>query len=555
MEIIRKILKILGGIFFAAVIVYIILTLVAIPLFAPMIIEKQAAKILRHTVRVRGVSLNPFLWRLKIAGFAIQGHDGGDMLGWDLLTVDASFSNFFKKICRIELIEIDGLAVRARLMDKGRVDLTDLVPPPSANSAQKNPPPRDNSGKPFPVMVDSFLLRGGRIQFNDTTVTPVFETVLSDINIDMSHFTTDPANVTDIKFKTYLDSRGHITGACRAKLMASTPELDANFSLEHYSLKAVTPYTGKFAGRAASGGLLDFKTVYKISQNKLNASHHLLIQRFKFGEKIESRDALNLPFGLALALLEDPKGRIDISLPVSGDLNDPKFQYTHLIGQTIRNFFMKLVTSPFSALGSLLGAEQGTEELGSIRFLPGKSDIPPEESKKIQSLAQILKSRPKLLLEISGGYDATLDWKAIKNASFMKEYQELRKKSSRSDYWVLQTIYQRHFGIRSLWNLTSKFRVRGGYDYENLNAELRRFLIEDAFPDRKVLSDLAATRARILWEALIKQQLDPRRVTIGKVGENQSSLGYVPTNFTLTVFETPGEENSPEKNENIEDGS
>ena len=101
---------------------------------------------------------------------------------------------------------------------------------------------------------------------------------------------------------------------------------------------------------------------YNIADNKLVASHKILVQRFEFGDKVESKDALHLPFGMAVALLEDPQGKINISLPVHGDMSDPEFEYFHLIGQVARNFFMKLVTKPFSFLASAIGSESGEEE-------------------------------------------------------------------------------------------------------------------------------------------------------------------------------------------------
>ncbi len=88
------------------------------------------------------------------------------------------------------------------------------------------------------------------------------------------------------------------------------------------------------------------------------------------GEHVDSPNAVNLPLDLAIALLKDSSGRIDIGLPVSGDLNDPQFSYGHLIWKALVNLLTKIVTSPFRALGSLFGG--GEEQQDIIVFDPGK---------------------------------------------------------------------------------------------------------------------------------------------------------------------------------------
>ena len=132
-----------------------------------------------------------------------------------------------------------------------------------------------------------------------------------------------------------------------------------------------------------------------------------------------------------MALLEDPQGKINIALPASGDMSDPKFEYTHLIVQVIRNFFFNLITKPFSFLGSVLGAsDNGTDELGYVRFTPGKADLSDTQKQKLTTLIKGLKEHPKLRLEIDGSYDPQVDWKAIQADVFTKDYEALRKKSS-----------------------------------------------------------------------------------------------------------------------------
>ena len=321
--------------------------------------------------------------------------------------------------------------------------------------------------------------------------------------------------------------------------LAQPLKMETTFSLNDYALGVLTPYAGKYTGRELKDGKLDLNMDYRISDNMLVASHKLLIQKFEFGKNVDSKDALHLPFGLAVALLEDPQGKINIALPVSGDMSDPKFKYSHLIFQVIGNFFMKLVTEPFSILGSMLGSSgAGTDELGYVRFDPGKSFLSGSQKIKLLKLIKSLKERPKLRLEIDGSYDPQVDWKAIQAAAFAREFQRLRKDSDRTEGKDYQLLYQRHFGIRALWALAKKFKEGvGKYQDDKLDEEIKKELIAKAPPDVAALSVLAQARAQLVHDFLVNGGFVSERLSFGHPQETQSSMGYVPLQFTLTVFD------------------
>jgi len=197
-----------------------------------------------------------------------------------------------------------------------------------------------------------------------------------------------------------------------------------------------------------------------------------------------------------------------------------------------------LITSPFSVLGSILGgSDTGTDELGFVRFTPGKIFLAGPEKIKLMKLIKSLKERPKLSLEIDGSYDPQVDWKAMQADIFTKDYAKLRKESSRSDSTVYQLLYQRRFGIRALWALSKKYKEGiGEYKDVKLDQEIKRQLIENAPPDQASLSVLAQARAQIIHDFFITNGFAAQHLSIGHPQTTQSSMGYVPLQFTLTIF-------------------
>ncbi len=546
----RKIIQILTKIVIGIFLFYLIAGFIVIPLVLTWAISSQGAKFLKTPVHVRSVSLNPFLFQLKIKGFEILDAKKQVVVGFDSLFVDVSFIQFFKKAYMVETFQLDGLKLNVELLDKGHINLLNLLPKETTPASKAAPQVKKeeaaktkeatSTDNALPlIVVNKVDLQRGAIHFVDTTIQPNFSTTLNQMELHIDHFSTNPQDQTHVRFQTLLDEKGKITVEAIVKPLATPLELEVSVNINDYAMTILSPYIGKYTGHGLSNGKLDFRMDYKISANKLTAGHKILIQKFEFGSKVESKDALPLPFGLAVALLEDPQGKISISLPVTGDLSDPKFEYFHLIGQVARNFFLKLVTKPFSFLASMIGSDGGgTEELGYVRFVPGKADLSIEEKGKLAILIKGLQERPKLNLAINGSYDPQVDWKAIQADVFSKDYEELRKQSSRSESKVYQQLYQRRFGIRALWTLAKKYKQGVGvYQDEKLDQEIKRQLIENAPPDVGALGVLAQARAQLVYDFFQSSNFDIKRLSIGQPHPAQSSMGYVPLEFTLTVFE------------------
>jgi hypothetical protein len=118
---------------------------------------------------------------------------------------------------------------------------------------------------------------------------------------------------------------------------------------------------------------------YDINQKQLKAENKFLIDHFTLGPHNESTNATHLPVKLAVALLKDRNGRIDLDIPLTGRTDDPQFKIAPLVFKVVVNLIVKAATSPFSLLGALVG---GGEELSFVDFQPGRADIPDTEAQK-----------------------------------------------------------------------------------------------------------------------------------------------------------------------------
>ncbi|MDP2654113.1 MAG: DUF748 domain-containing protein [Candidatus Omnitrophota bacterium] len=557
MNILKKILKFSGLTVAGIFLFYLFVSWAVIPLAVPWAIKSQGTKILKTPVKARSASFNPFLWRFTLKGVEVLDSDKQVLAGFDKLQVNVSFLALFKKIYRVEAFLLDGLKVNAALLPDGSINLLALAPQPAAPDAPASPakaeestPPAQPAALPL-VVIDEIALTNGQVSFTDQSVQPNFKTTLNAIDIRVTGVSTRPDCRVKTTFQAKLDNKGAISSEALIDPFVQPLQMETTFTLDQYAMQVLTPYTGKYTGRELADGNLTLKMDYRIADNKITAGHKLLIQKFTFGNKVESKDALGLPFGLAVALLEDPQGRITITLPVKGDMSDPEFEYMHLVGQVVRNFFVKLVTKPFSFLASVIGAESGTEELGTLKFIPGRAEISDEEKAKLDLLAKGLMERPKLNLEINGTYDPQADWKAIKTEVFNKDYEQLKGETTKAETWIYQQLFQRQFGIRDLWQVNNDVRKEDGtIDEAALNEAIKIKIIDHGQPDKGALEVLAQARAKMIHDALIAAGFDQQRMSLGPVKTAQVSMDLVPLEFTLTVLGEAGEGNpQPEATE------
>ena len=162
----------------------------------------------------------------------------------------------------------------------------------------------------------------------------------------------------------------HIGG--ELNLLSAALYTDVTMSFKDVDLTIVNPYSGHFAGYKIEKGKLSVDVTYKIDQRKLDAKQHFVIDQLQLGDRVDSPDAVHLPFKLAVALLKDRNGIIDLNLPMNGSLDDPTFRIGPIIWKILVNLITKAATAPFALLGHLFG---GDEHMNIVEFAPGSAEL------------------------------------------------------------------------------------------------------------------------------------------------------------------------------------
>jgi uncharacterized protein involved in outer membrane biogenesis len=346
-----------------------------------------------------------------------------DLLKWKALSLGAIDFEMEPMKVSLDQIALSEYYARIIVSAEGRFNLQDLVAAKSEPPAEK---PRAAAPAPN-VRIGKILLQGGNVNFSDFYIQPNYGANLTGIGGAVTEMTPEKAGDVDLRGK--IDNAAPVEIVGRVNPLAADLFLDMKGSARDIELSPLSPYAVKYAGYGIERGKLSVNVKYAVDQRKLVAENQIYLDQLTFGERVESPTATKLPVTLAVALLKDRNGVIDIRLPISGSLDDPQFSLGGIIFKVIVNLIVKAVTAPFALLGSLFG---GGEELAYLEFAPGSAALAGGEQPKLESLARALTERPGLKLDITGRAAPEADREGLKRAALdakvrAQKFNDLRR--------------------------------------------------------------------------------------------------------------------------------
>ena len=338
---------------------------------------------------------------LRVDNFRVDEADSGErLLAWKALTANGLSLGLAPDQLRIEEARIEGLGAKVVVFKDRSVNLKAMIIEPADAATGKAAVTTGDTEVLFPVAIERVRFEDGNVEFADLSLILPFGAKVHQLAGLVEGVSTERTSRASLKVEGRVDEFGLARAEGSLAPFRPTSFMDLNVIFRNVEMPALSPYAATFAGRRIASGRLSLDLKYKINDGKLSGDNHVVLEKFTLGERVESPDAISLPLDLAIALLTDSDGKIDLTVPVSGDVNDPKFSYGPLIWQAIRTVIGKIVSAPFRALGALFGG--GSENLESIAFDPGRAALLPPEQEKLKRVADGLAKRAQIRLVAEG---------------------------------------------------------------------------------------------------------------------------------------------------------
>ncbi|MBS1197866.1 MAG: hypothetical protein H6R18_1651 [Proteobacteria bacterium] len=365
---------------------------------------------------------------------AVDKASTNDFLRWKSLAfagVNAQLSPFS---LNVEHVVLSDYFARVILSPEGRINLQDimrsqaggaksLTDEASVASTPATPKPAATKSMP-PVSIKKLVLQGGKVRFTDNFIKPNYTANLAALGGMVSGLSSNAKSMATVDLHGQVNN-APLKIAGKVNPLKGELALDIKAEVKSMELAPLSPYSGKYVGYGIEKGKLSFEVAYKVEDRKLTAENRLILDQLTFGERVEGSTAGNLPVHLAVALLRDRNGVIDINLPIGGSLDDPQFSVGGLIVRVIVNLIGKALTAPFALIGSLFG---GGEELSWLEFDAGRAAITQAQEAKLKTLAKALTERPAVKLEITGRADPETDREGLRRASIDRKVRALKLK-------------------------------------------------------------------------------------------------------------------------------
>ncbi|MGY3949050.1 hypothetical protein BJP24_17320 [Aeromonas allosaccharophila] len=417
---------------------------------------------------------------------------------------------------RIKEIALHKPFARIEIHEDGTTNLQQLLlPQPAATNSTQVAAGR--KGPDFRFTIDQLRTEQGNLRFADRSLSQDFVADIASLGGQSRHISNIPGQRSDLAFNGKVDRYAPVTIRGGTNLLVANPILDIAVAFNNLELTTFTPYSGTYAGYAIDKGQLSMKLHYKLEGNRLEGDNDITIKKLQLGEKIKSEQAKDLPLGLAIALLSDANGVIQMNLKVKGDLDQPDFSIGNIFWDVLGNTLSKAITSPFSLLASLA---DGTDDLDELPFLPGDPDLTPTQQEKLVKLAQALKDRPKLSMNIRGKVNFNEERPILQRQKLERVLAKLTGNQADLDLLeqdpalqeALAQAYEERFG-EDLEELADRLHL----DEESaaLRAQAVILLRDQQLITAKSLRNLAMRRAQNTKEFLVDSQgITPERLFV-----------------------------------------
>jgi hypothetical protein len=359
---------------------------------------------------------------------AVATVNGEDLLRWQVLEIDRASVRTGEAPPKVELgaIGLSDFYARIIVSPQGRLNLLDLVQEGSGDKASPAPAaPVPGSEAPL-IRIERIEFERGNVNFTDNFIRPNYTANLTRIDGNVTALASDAAAPATLSLTGKVDDEAPVTIDGRLNPLAPRAFLDIKGSSKGVDLPRLTPYSSKYAGYPITRGKLSMDVTYRLEDGNLDANNHLFIDQLTLGEKVDSPDATELPVPLAVALLKNTRGEIDLDIPVKGSLDDPEFSINGAIVKVITNLIAKVVTAPFAVLSAAFGGE----EFDYVEFSAGSAEIAPAQTKRLDALARALNDRPALRLDIVGRVDPAADTAGVRQAKYESKLRAMKVKRS-----------------------------------------------------------------------------------------------------------------------------
>jgi hypothetical protein len=235
----------------------------------------------------------------------------------------------------------------------------------------------------------------GIMDYTDNLTGRPFKYNLSKISATCDSIRSDSEWI-DINSDMLLNNRGTLKAEVGLNPMdIYTAQMD--IVVENFLLSDLNIYSDYYTGHSILEGDMFYFSDSKLTNGEIESSNHLSIKNVDVNNN--EGGLYPLPLKLAVWLLKDKNGDIELDVPVAGDLNDPEIDTWTLVWTTLRKKLLNTTKNPVIPLARYIGAKP--EDIESIAFNYPDTAITEDQSRQIDLIMDLENKKNGLEIEMT----------------------------------------------------------------------------------------------------------------------------------------------------------
>jgi hypothetical protein len=400
------------------------------PYFGDYLNSTKAEGFFSAKMQLRGNVDQPTLFALKgkmqLDGFELTDAYDDKQLGWKQFSIEIDSINTAGNLYRFDNIVLSDPYLLFTLTPNGD-NLSGLMRVPDTTSAQLQTM-AGTEGTPAGVVnpfimfaelvgeiaeqyskneygLNRFAIENGTIVYNDFLTNEKFSVLFENFNAQSASF-NDSSKVVKFDISTLMNRYGNVN----AKLAVDNnnyKDFDLKLNINSLTMSIFNPYTKYYVAHPFWRGDISFTNTTSVKDGALKSNNRLIVKQIKVGDKIKSDSAFNIPVKLAVAILRDRKGNIDLEIPIEGSLKDPDYKWGKAALKILKNLLIKAVAAPFDLLARAIGGNP--EDLKMITFDPLQDSISQPQRQNLDAMSKVLTEKPEMTLKLVFRYNPGLE--------------------------------------------------------------------------------------------------------------------------------------------------
>ncbi|MGA6829125.1 DUF748 domain-containing protein [Nitrospira sp. NS4] len=465
--------------------------------------------------------------------------DFDEVVSWRRLALNRVALEVEPTSVKVGEVVLQEPAVSLVVQRDGTLNLAQLTrQPPAGGPPQPVKKSPEKPAKPATANIEIVKLLKGSARFRDLSIEPMGKADITELTGTIKGLSSRELAKADVALTGKVDRVAPLRISGQINPLSEEVYTDLSLKFENVDLSVASPYVRKYTGHPITKGKLFLDLVYRVGKQELAGENKVVIDQLTLGDKTDSPDALSLPVAFAVALLKDRTGKIDLDLPVRGNLDDPDFKYGRVLLNVLLNLLGKAATSPLSLVGALIGGSG--EELSFVEFPAGRSELAEAEVKKLTLLATVLTERPGLSLDVGGVADRKLDARAIAEEKFREKLRRLKQEESgkpaRQDTLDGPLSVEEETRLIAIWFAREVLTGNSSEKPALSAADMKDRLLGTIVVEEAALRLLAQERAQRIREWLTQQgQIEETRIYLVEAAVAEGTGATVPTDLKITA--------------------